>query len=99
MQSTTQQEAQGNMDAYFENPQDWAYQKLQEQKGAPKRDYANANMDPQQIILSTIWAGVVVVFAYDFITGVRDGRYPGETHGATVFNGNLFGDNGAVVKY
>ena len=56
-------------------------------------------MDPQQIILSTIWAGVVVVFDYDLITGIRDGRYPGETHGATVFNGNLFGDNGAVVKY
>lgn len=70
------QEAQGNMDAYLENPQDWTYQKMQERNnGVPKKDYANANMQPGQIILSTVWACVVVVFAYDLVTGVAEGRY------------------------
>ncbi|KAL7527610.1 hypothetical protein ACHAXR_002037 [Thalassiosira sp. AJA248-18] len=81
-------EAQGNMDAYLENPQDWAYQKMSEKNGAPKRDYANANMDPKQIILSTVWAGVVVVFAYDLVTGVADGRY-GKADG-TLLHGKLW---------
>ena len=31
-------EAQGNMDAFLENPQDWAYQKVQEKNGAYKKD-------------------------------------------------------------
>lgn len=43
------------MDAFLENPQDWAYQKTAEQNGAYVKDYANANMSPKQVILSTIW--------------------------------------------
>ena len=85
-------EAMGNMDAYLENPNDWAYQKMAEkEKGAAVKDYANANMEPKQIILSTIWAGVVVVFGYDLITGVAEGRYgPGEGNTNTLLNGNLW---------
>ncbi|KAL9188961.1 hypothetical protein ACHAXT_011451 [Thalassiosira profunda] len=82
-------EAQGNMDAFLENPQDWAYQKMEEKKGKPVKDYANANMDPQQIILSTVWAAVVVVFAYDLVTGVAEGRY-GKAEGTDLFHGNLW---------
>lgn len=48
-------EAQGNMDAFLENPQDWAYQKTAEANGAFVKDYANANMSPKQVTLSTIW--------------------------------------------
>ncbi|KAL3762206.1 hypothetical protein ACHAWU_004744 [Discostella pseudostelligera] len=66
-------EAQGNMDAFLENPQDWAYQKVQEKNGAYKKDYANANMAPKQVALSTIWAAVVVYFfgnlAYNGVQG------------------------------
>lgn len=83
-------EAQGNMDAFLENPQDWAYQKMSEKnKGAAIKDYANANMDPKQIILSTMWACVVFVFAYDVVTGVADGRYP-MASGTDLFHGNLW---------
>ncbi len=85
-------EAMGNMDAYLENPQDWAYQKMCErQKGAAVKDYANANMDSKQIVLSTIWAGVVVVFFYDVVTGVAEGRY-GPAEGSTndLLHGNLW---------
>mmetsp|Transcript_3015 Transcript_3015/g.5088 ORF Transcript_3015/g.5088 Transcript_3015/m.5088 type:complete len:199 (+) Transcript_3015:104-700(+) len=82
-------EAQGNMDAYFENPQDWAYQKLQEQNGAAKKDYANANMDPKQIALSTIWAGVVFWFAYYLITGLAEGKWV-KADGTDLLHGNLW---------
>lgn len=68
-------EAQGNMDAYFENPNDWAYQKVQERNGGYKRDYANANTDPKQLALSGTWAGVVVWFFYSFITDCLAGKY------------------------
>jgi hypothetical protein len=43
------------MDAFLENPQDWAYQKTAEANGAFVKDYANANMSPKQVTLSTIW--------------------------------------------
>mmetsp|Transcript_13541 Transcript_13541/g.20632 ORF Transcript_13541/g.20632 Transcript_13541/m.20632 type:complete len:172 (-) Transcript_13541:153-668(-) len=49
-------EAQGNMDAYLANPSDWAYQKNAEKNGAAKYDYANANTDPGQLVLTGTWA-------------------------------------------
>lgn len=50
--------------AYFENPNDWLFQKNEEKSGrAPKFDYANANVSsPQQIVLTSVWA--IIVFAY-----------------------------------
>mmetsp|Transcript_19614 Transcript_19614/g.36690 ORF Transcript_19614/g.36690 Transcript_19614/m.36690 type:complete len:204 (+) Transcript_19614:181-792(+) len=66
-------EAQGNMDAFLENPQDWAYQKVQEQNGKYKKDYANANMGKKQVFLSTVWGLGVIYFignlAYNGIQG------------------------------
>lgn len=87
-QDCSRMEAQGNFDAYLENPQDWAYQKLQEENGAPVKDYANANMSTKQVFLSSIWACVVLCFAYDLITGVGDGRYGRST--GDLFHGNLW---------
>jgi hypothetical protein len=65
----SRKEAQGNMDAYLENPNDWTYQKLEEKKGGFKKDYANANTDPKQLILSGTWA---LGFSYWFFTFVQD---------------------------
>jgi hypothetical protein len=53
-------EAQGNMDAYLGNPNDWAVQKIEENKGAAKFDYANVNMEPKSLALTGIWASVVL---------------------------------------
>jgi hypothetical protein len=53
-------EAQGNMDAYLLNPNDWALQKMEEKNGAPKFDYANANMDQGDLILTASWAGILL---------------------------------------
>ena len=53
-------EAQGNMDAYLRNPNDWALQKVEEKNGAPKFDYANANMDGQDLALTGVWASILL---------------------------------------
>ena len=70
-------EARGNMDAYFENPNDWAYQKNYERNNPDgyKYDFANANTSPKQLILSAIWAGIVVFFFNDLFQGVISGKY------------------------
>lgn len=76
-------EAQGNMDAFLENPQDWAYQKLQEQNNpdAYKKDYANANMNPKQVALSTIWgAGVIYFLGNLAYNGIRGGGLSNSFH-------------------
>lgn len=39
----TRLEAMGNMDAYFNNAADWAFQKNAEKNGAPKVDYTKLN--------------------------------------------------------
>ena len=56
-------EAQGNMDAYLLNPNDWALQKIEEKNGAPKFDYANANMESGDLILTGAWAGILLSIA------------------------------------
>ena len=74
-------EAQGNMDAFLDNMQDWAYQKTQEQNGAYKKDYANANMSPKQVILSTVWGVGVIYFIGSLIyNGVQDQILVGSFH-------------------
>lgn len=67
-------EAQGNMDAYFENAQDWAYQKNVERNGGYKKDYA-ADPGPKQLILTAIWSGIVVWFFNDLFNGINSGKY------------------------
>ena len=67
---------------------DWAYQKGQEAKGAPKKDYATANTSPKQITLSTIWAGIVVWFFYEFISDAVAGKWAGANR--DLLHGNLW---------
>jgi len=55
-------EAQGNMDAFNANPNDWTFQKLQEKKGGPKYDYAKAP-STDRIVLTLAWAAIVVGLA------------------------------------
>jgi hypothetical protein len=59
-QTMSRDEAQGNMDAYLQNPNDWALQKMEEKNGAPVFDYANANMDSEDLILTAAWAGLLL---------------------------------------
>ena len=42
------------MDAYFENPQDWAYQRTVEDNGGYKKKYGDP-IPQKQVILTTVW--------------------------------------------
>jgi len=53
-------EAQGNMDAYLQNPNDYAEQKLEEKRTGVKYDYANANMNAGDLALTAAWTGVLL---------------------------------------
>lgn len=69
--SCSRSEAQGNMDAFFNNAADWAYQKGEEARGRPKVDYTE--LKPKQAVLVITWALFVTPFlgrcAYLIATG------------------------------
>jgi len=58
-------EGQGNMDRYFDNPNDWAFERIESQRKGVKRDYVSINK--KQVILSSIWAGIVLWFANQIV--------------------------------
>ncbi|KAL7543365.1 hypothetical protein ACHAXR_013074 [Thalassiosira sp. AJA248-18] len=58
--SCSRAEAQGNMDAYFNNAADWAYQKSEEARGRPQVDYSA--LKPKQAVLVVTWAFFVTPF-------------------------------------
>ena len=58
-------EAQGNMDAYFENPHDWAYQRVQQERGGYKKDYGGP-LDPKQVGLTVTWGTFITYFLGSF---------------------------------
>ena len=61
-------EAQGNMDAFFNNAADWQYQKMEEKQGKPKVDYTV--LKPKQAILTLTWAFVitpVMIWYFNFM--------------------------------
>lgn len=46
-----------------------------EKNGAVKKDFANANTSPKQLILTGIWAVIVLYFGYDIISKFATGTY------------------------
>ena len=56
--------AQGNMDRYFENAQDWAFERYEMQNKGKVYDYVT--IDTKQVVLSSVWGGVVLWFVNDF---------------------------------
>jgi hypothetical protein len=67
-------EAQGNMDASLENPSNWAYQKMQERSGGPKKDYAKSPSD-KQFVLAGAWSLIVFWFFGTLIFDSVFGKY------------------------
>jgi len=53
-------EAQGNMDAFLENPNDWAFQRFEEKNGGPTYDYVNANVNPKSLALTGVWSVLIL---------------------------------------
>lgn len=63
--------AQGNMDAYFENPNDWAYQRVVEENGGYKKKYGEP-IPLKQVVLTAIWGlgvtGLIVNWISVFVS-------------------------------
>ena len=51
-------QAQGNMDYYMRNPNDWLAVRLQEEKSGVKNDFAT--IDAGRIALTLVWGGIVL---------------------------------------
>jgi hypothetical protein len=64
-------EAQGNMDAYLRNPQDWAFARMEMGRTGKKIDYSK--VDKKSLVLTFVWSGIVAVVggrvAYAISTG------------------------------
>ena len=54
-------EAQGNMDAYLRNPQDWQFLRVESEKRGIKYDYTTLKTD--QIVLTSTWSLIVASLA------------------------------------
>eukprot|EP00607_Mallomonas_marina_P007246 CAMPEP_0182418036 /NCGR_PEP_ID=MMETSP1167-20130531/2497_1 /TAXON_ID=2988 /ORGANISM="Mallomonas Sp, Strain CCMP3275" /LENGTH=138 /DNA_ID=CAMNT_0024592001 /DNA_START=47 /DNA_END=460 /DNA_ORIENTATION=- len=56
-------EAQANMDAYFQDPNGWAGNKLRADKAGTKIDYVNVNQKPKELVLTAVWStGILYLF-------------------------------------
>jgi len=64
--------AQGNMDAYLRNPQDWMFNRMEQEKLGVVYNYTDISV--KQIALVLLWSGIVSLFAgravYSLVTGV-----------------------------
>ena len=63
-------EAMGNMDRYFENAQDWIFERLEAERKGYKLDYVT--LDQKQTILSLLWVGVTIWFGFEFVKTIQE---------------------------
>lgn len=63
--------AQGNMDAYLRNPQDWQYNRLEEEKRGMKFDYVTINAVNTAFVL--VWSAIVFAFIGRGIYSISNG--------------------------
>jgi len=64
-------EAQGNMDAYLRNPNDWAVNRLQEQRTGRKINYWDVN--PNEIVLVALWSIIVLAVVGRVVYSISEG--------------------------
>jgi hypothetical protein len=69
---SSRDEAQGNMDAYLANPNDWAYNRLAEQNGGYKPDYVT--LKTNALIKTLVWSVIVVFFASRTVVSLTTGE-------------------------
>jgi hypothetical protein len=63
-QITSRDKAQGNMDAYLRNPQDWMFNRMESQRKGFEIDYTK--ISTKDVVLVTVWSGIVVYFTVNF---------------------------------
>ena len=60
-------EAMANMDAYFQDPNGWAGNKLRERKSGKKIDYINVNQSKSSLALTAVWTLLLATLVYRII--------------------------------
>jgi hypothetical protein len=63
--------AQGNMDAYLRNPQDWQFARLEDKKRGEQRDYVTVKS--QDIVLVLVWSSIVSAVVGRAIYSIANG--------------------------
>jgi hypothetical protein len=63
--------AQGNMDAYMRNPNDWFAMRLREEKTGIKNDFVT--LQPKEVGLRLAWTAIVLFFAGRAVTSIANG--------------------------
>ena len=56
--------AQANMDAYFQDPNGWAANKLRSRTTGIDINYNQANVDPKSLVLTAIWTAGLIFLSY-----------------------------------
>lgn len=65
--------AQGNMEYYFRNPNDWfARRLLEEKRGGERFDYIT--LEPTDLVLRLIWTGLVLLFFQQLFNKIATGE-------------------------
>ena len=65
-------EAQASMDAYLRNPNDWAYDRMEEQKTGRKVDYLTLQKD--KVALTLVWTAIVLSSAARLVYSLLNGE-------------------------
>ncbi len=65
LEQCSRADAQGNMDAYFADPNGWAANKLRARSAGRKDvNYAQMNTDKKQLVLTAVWSvAILILFA------------------------------------
>ena len=64
--------AQGNMDYYFRNPNDWLALRRLEEKTGVIRDLVT--VDTTETILVVVWTGLLILFVQQFLARMETGQ-------------------------
>ena len=67
LEQCTRLEAMANMDAYFQDPNGWAGNKLRERKTGKKMDYVNVNQSKSSLALTAVWTLLLATLVYRII--------------------------------
>ena len=68
----SRQEAMGNMDAYLNNPNDWAYNRLTWENGGYKPDYVT--LKQEAVVLTVTWSAIVLTIASRVVWSLSTGN-------------------------
>jgi hypothetical protein len=64
--------AQGNMEYYFRNPNDWFARRLLEERRGERFDYCT--LEPTDLALRLIWTGLVLLFFQQLLAKIASGE-------------------------